>query len=175
MDLTGLGIFILQNPEKGERIYNLLLWCLKCCYCQARWNQAVKVLHQCCCDDGPVRSGAVSSKRTEEKRAHTCEHCSEGGRWVRIVFNRWESERGACACVLRGASGVCFSFICQQANSPLITAATMTGHTPVFTRSLSPYPVYLSTHLSTLFPLVLSPYLTSLPTDLLFLWLLSPL
>lgn len=31
-----------------------------------------------------------AAQRTEEKRAHTCEHCSEGGPWVRIVFNRWE-------------------------------------------------------------------------------------
>lgn len=101
VDLAGLGIFISQNPEKGGRIYNLLLWCWKCSYIQPRHRQAVKVLHQRCCDDGPVRSGAVSSKRTEEKRARTCEHCSEGGPWVRIVFNRWESGGG------RGCVHVC--------------------------------------------------------------------
>lgn len=110
VDLTGLGIFISQNPEKGGRIYNLLLWCWKCSYSQPRHRQAVKVLHQRCCDDGPVRSGAVSSKRTEEKRARTCEHCSEGGPWVRIVFNRWESggEEGVCMCVEGGFWSVFF-------------------------------------------------------------------
>lgn len=62
----------------------------------------------------------LKAQRTEEKRAHTCEHCAEGGAWLRIVFNRWESWGGGwervCACVLRGDSGVCFSSVCQQAN-----------------------------------------------------------
>lgn len=41
-----------------------------------------------------------AAQRTEEKRAHTCEHCSEGGPWVRIVFNRWELGGDVCWGVL---------------------------------------------------------------------------
>lgn len=41
----------------------------------------------------------LKAQRTEEKRAHTCEHCSEGGAWVRIVFNRWKSWGGERGCV----------------------------------------------------------------------------
>lgn len=61
------------------------------------------------------------------------------------VVGVWER---VCACVLRGASGVCFSSVCQQANFPLIWAAKMTRHTRVctFTLSLSYLSINSSIH-----------------------------
>lgn len=57
-----------------------------------------------------------ATERTEEKRAHTCECCAEGGGWVCIVFSRWETQGWervcvpVCVCVL----GACWSvfFLC---------------------------------------------------------------
>lgn len=72
-------------------------------------------------------------------------------------------EKGEQGCVhvclrlLSGASWGCFFSVCQLANSLLIWVAKMTGHSAVFARLLSPYPIYPSTHLSSFFPL----YLTS--------------
>lgn len=46
-----------------------------------------------------------------------------------------------------GPPRVCFSSVCQQVNSLFILAAKLTGHTPLFTHSLSTYPsVYSLTH-----------------------------
>lgn len=112
------------------------------------------VLWECCCC---VHGSVCSAGENRGKRAHTCECCAEGGPWLRIVFNRWESggmREGVCMCVC--AAGVCSSSVCQQVNSPFIlaasrTSAKMTGHTPLFTHSLSPYLfincLYLSAHL----------------------------
>ena len=46
-----------------------------------------------------------------------------------------------CVCVGVGAAGVCSSSVCQQVNSPpfISDVGQMTGHTPLFTRSRSPY------------------------------------
>lgn len=101
----------------------------------------------CCCFHRSVCSGAASSYSTGNggKRAHTCERCAVGGSWVHIVFNRWELWGGVHVCW--GPPRVCFSSVCQQVNSLFILAAKLTGHTPLFTHSLSTYPsVYSLTH-----------------------------
>lgn len=114
-----------------------------------------------CVLDAPS-SQCYTAQRTEEKRAHTCECCAKGGPGVCIVFNRWES-RGwervcACLCVL----GACWSvfFLCLSTSElPLHlagsrTSAKMSGHTPLFTHSLSPYPSVF------IYYIYLSPYQT---------------
>lgn len=90
-----------------------MLGCLKwCCYSQPdrnrlkrRYTGVTVVLTGLCV----LVLFPLKAQRTEEKRAHTCEHCSEGGAWVRIVFNRWESwggggemREGVCMCVEGG-------------------------------------------------------------------------
>lgn len=154
-----------------QRICNLLLGCLY----WGVWNGAVTVSRQKQLKRHYTRVTVVltglsafwccflSKHREQRKNVHT--HVSivqrEGPGYALFSTDgsRGGGERG-CVHVCRGGSGVCFFSVCQQANSPLIWAAKMTGHTPVFARSLSPYPINLSTHLS---PRFLSLYLTSLP------------
>ena len=88
-------------------------------------------------------------QREQRKNVHTHVSVVQREGLCSVLFSTDGSHGGeegcvcvcVCVCVGVGAAGVCSSSVCQQVNSPpfISDVGQMTGHTPLFTRSRSPY------------------------------------